>query len=386
MKPANPSLELGDVVRRFGPAYISKQGERLLPSQRKALQDIIDCHTVKLGGHRYQCADCGADFWVYHGCGNRSCPSCYTKAMRDWIALREDQMLGCRYFHVIVTVPAPIRAAFLAHQKLLYGLLMTTVSHSVMDLMRNPKFLGATPAILTALHTWKGDLGYHPHVHLLVSAGGVSDDRREWIGPRSKKWLLPVGTLSLLVRQRLKDRLEQLAPEVFNSIDPKVWMTGWNSFCKPYGKGAKAVLHYLGRYVYRAAITNHRLVAMDDTHVTIRYKTYKDKRQRTLRLTGEEFLRRFVMHVLPRGFHKVRYYGLWHHSHRDTRHRIRLVLAPNDILQSISGNDSIDGEENTNEAVFQEESQPSTSDLPKCPHCNSHHVLLIEILHRNRSP
>jgi hypothetical protein len=388
MNRTQSTLELGDVVRRFGPAYIRQQGDRLLPSQRKALQDIMACHTAELGGHRYHCQDCGEDFWVYHGCGNRSCPSCHTQAMRKWIDKREEQMLGCRYFHVIVTVPQPIRAAFLAHQKILYGLLMTTVSSCVVDLMRNPKFAGATPAILTVLHTWRGDLGFHPHVHLLVSAGGVSPDGRHWIDTRNKKWLLPIQTLSQLVRRRFKERLEKSAPEIFHGIETKVWNTGWNSFCEPHGHGARAVLNYLGRYVYRIAISNHRLIAMDDTHVTFRYKTFKDKRWRTLRLRGEEFLRRFVMHVLPRGFHKVRYYGLWHHSHRDTRNRIRLLLAPKvdstPITESVQNPSAT--EEDKNKSSFDPNGQEPVKELPKCPRCHSPNLILIEILYRNRSP
>ena len=388
MNRTSSNLELGDVVRRFGPAYIKKQGKRLLPSQRKALHDIMACHTAELGGHRYHCQDFGEDFWVYHGCGNRSCPSCHSQAMRKWIEKREDQMLGCRYFHVIVTVPQPIRAAFLAHQKILYGLLMTTVASCVMDLMRNPKVADATPAILTVLHTWRGDLDLHPHVHLLVSAGGVSEDGHSWMELRHPKWLLDVGTLSLLVRRRLKERLEKAEPEIFREIDAKVWNTGWNSFCKPYGKGVKAILNYLGRYVYRIAISNHRLLAMDDTHVTFRYKTFKEKHWRTIRMRGEEFLRRFVMHVLPRGFHKVRYYGLWHHCHRDTRNRIRLLLAPKaesvPIPESVEN--SIAAKESNDKAVFDRTDQESAPEWPKCPRCKSPNVIIVEILNRNRSP
>jgi hypothetical protein len=388
MNGTSSNLELGDVVRRFGPAYIRQQGKRLLPSQRKALQDIMACHTAELGGHRYHCQDCGEDFWVYHGCGNRSCPSCHSQAMRKWIEKREDQMLGCRYFHVIVTIPQPIRAAFLAHQKILYGLLMTTAASCVMDLMRNPKVAGATPAILAVLHTWRGDLDLHPHVHLLVSAGGVSEDGRSWMELRHPTWLLHVGTLSLLVRRRFQDRLEKAAPEIFQGIETKVWDTGWNSFCKPYGKGVKAILNYLGRYVYRIAISNHRLLAMDDTHVTFRCKTFKDKRWRILRLRGEEFLRRFVMHVLPRGFHKVRYYGLWHHCHRDTRNRIRLLLAPKTESAPIpeSVENPIAAKETNDKAFFDWTDQESALEWPKCPRCKSPNVIIIDILNRNRSP
>lgn len=389
MKRTKSSIELGDVVRRFGPIYIQNQGERLLPSHRKALQDIMACHTAEKGGHRYLCNDCGETFWIYHGCGNRSCPSCHTKKMREWIDQREEQMLGCRYFHIVVTVPESLRSAFLAHQKILYGLLMKTTSSAVMDLAHDPKFIGAKPGILTVLHTWKSDLGFHPHVHLLVSAGGVSDDGRNWIEPRHKKWLLPIRALSKLVRRRFRACLKESNPEVFAQIDNAVWKQGWNSFCKSYGKGAKAALNYLGRYVYRVAITNHRIVAMDNTHVSFRYKTSKEKRWQTMRLRGEEFLRRFVMHVLPRGFHKVRYYGLWHHRQRETRLRIRLLLAPHidrpklyeipDTLSAIDDGSLL--------PVTEQNAPEKVSSLPTCPACQSRNVQLMDIrIHNNRSP
>lgn len=383
-----PRLELGDVVRRFEPAFIQINGDRLMPSQWKALHDIATCHTAAQGGHRYSCEVCGKDFWVYHGCGNRSCPSCHTGAMRAWIGKREGQMLDCRYFHTVVTVPETIRAAFLAHQKLLYGLLMKTVASCILDLARDPKFLGATPAILAVLHTWRSDLNCHPHVHLLVSGGGVSEDGQQWIEPRHRKWLLPIRALSKLVRRRFRACLQKSAPEVFAQIDPTVWKAGWNSFCKPCGQGANAVLNYLGRYVYRVAITNHRIVAMDDTHVTFRYKQSKEKRWKTLRLTGVEFLRRFVMHVLPRGFHKVRYYGLWHHSQRSTRNRIRFMLASKVDLFSIIQllNHPPLTEDGQHEISSDPSPLESLSYLPACPYCHSRKIRCIEILPHNRSP
>lgn len=388
MASTTSSLELGDVVRRVGPAFLSAHGEHLMPSQRKALQDIASCHTADRGGHRYHCEACGREFWIYHGCGNRSCPSCHTRAMREWIERREEQMLGCRYFHVVATVPESLRAAFLAHQKLLYGLLMKTVASCVLDLARDPKFLGAIPAILAVLHTWNFDLDCHPHVHLLVSAGGVSDDGRQWIEPRSPKWLLPNRALSKLVRRRFRAHLREAAPEIFAQIDAAVWNQGWNSFCKWYGKRAKSVLHYLGRYVYRVAITNHRLLAMDETHVTFRCKKNKEKRWRTMRLPGEEFLRRFIMHVLPRGFHKVRYYGLWHHSRREARNRIRLLLAPpidisplQPVLHAFPREDQA-----TPLAAADLNPPENTPYLPACPDCKSRQVRLLEIQVHNRSP
>jgi hypothetical protein len=308
--------------------------------------------------------------------------------MRKWIDQREVQMLGCRYFHIIVTVPEGIRAACLAHQKLFYGLLIKTVASCVMDLARDPKYLGALPAILAVLHTWRGDLNCHPHVHMLVSAGGASEDGQQWIEPRHKKWLLPVRALSKLIRGRFRAHLKKLAPEVFAQIDPTVWKDGWNSFCKPYGKGANAVLHYLGRYVYRVAISNHRIIAMDDTHVTFRYKQSKGKQWNSMRLSGLEFLRRLVMHVLPRGFHKVRYYGLWHHSKRSLRDRIRLLLAPKIDLISIAK--LCFPPVNPSDGIIENQSEPIPLEAPSCsticPFCHGRNIRCIDFIPRNRSP
>jgi len=381
-------LELGDVVRRFGPAFMRAQDHRLLPSQRKALADIAACHTAARGGHRYRCGDCGRSFWVYHGCGNRSCPSCHTQATRQWIGQCQTQLLGCRYFHMVVTVPESLRAPFLAQQKRLYGLLMTTAASCVMELARDPKFLGATPAILAVLHTWKGDMGFHPHVHLLVSAGGVSEDGRQWIAPPNPKWLLPVRAVSKLMRKRFRARLQKSAPDIFQTIEPVTWKTGWNSFCKAYGQGTQPVLNYLARYLHRVAISNARLITMDETHVTFRSKDSQTNRWRVLRLRGEEFLRRFVMHVLPRGFHKVRYYGLWHHSQRETRRRIRCLLAPKVScapLAPLLPDPSLPGEAESQTPLGRRDPEPTPAP-PPCPHCKSQNVRLIESLTRNRSP
>jgi hypothetical protein len=371
------NIELGDVVRRFGPAYIEAQGERILPSQLKALNDIAKCRTEALGGRMYRCSECHKDFWVYHSCRNRSCPACHGRDTRLWLQKREAQLLGCDYYHVIVTVPGEIRAAFLADQKRLYSLFMKTAANSVIDLSRDERFVGGIPAILMVLHTWSTDIQYHPHVHMLVSAGGVSENGNHWLSPRNAKWLIPVKALSKLVRNRFRKCLECISPRVCASLPQRIWENGWNAFCKHFGKGEKAVLDYLGRYVFRIAITNARIVGMDETHVTFRSKNHKTGKWRNVKLRGEEFLRRFVMHVLPKGFHKVRYYGLWHHSKKELQVRARLLLEPipnaekvSDLLMSIA----FDGE------------NQDDSFKPECPRCGCKKVLLVFRLDRTRSP
>jgi hypothetical protein len=296
----NVRLELAEVVRQFRDAHAAQFAGVMLPSQRKALSDIADCMTPAMGGHRYRCADCDNDFWICHGCRNRSCPKCHGRQMQEWLACREAELLPCGYYHLVATVPEQLRHAFLADQKFMYSLLMKTVAGAVIDLVRDEKRIGATPGILMILHTWTGQMTYHPHVHLLITAGGVSDDGRHWLaGPQ--KFLLPVRALSKIIAARFRDALEKGKPDVFRTLPRKTWKRAWCCFCKPYGHGKQAVLRYLARYAFRIAITNARIVAMDATHVTFRYKDREANQWRTCRLTGVEFLRRFLMHVLPKG-------------------------------------------------------------------------------------
>lgn len=378
--PASP-VELGDVVRRFAPAFLAAQGERLLPSQRKALSDIARCRTAAMGGHRYRCEDCGEDFWVYHGCRNRSCPACHGHQIRQWLALRHGQVLPCPYYHLVATVPASMRALFLSDQKTLYGLFMKTVAQSILQLLGKPRFLGATPAMLAVLHTWTNDLQYHPHVHVLISAGGVTSDGTHWQCPKHKRFLLPVKALSALIRKRMRALIKKRYPQHYATMPTATWTQGWNTFCKPCGPNSEAVLNYLARYVHRIALTNARIETMDDHHVQFRVKSRRTGQWRSMRLRPEEFLRRFVMHILPRGFHKVRYYGLWHHTKRPQRHQARLLLAahtkPN---PPDSTSNATDLQPATIPTDFTEVFTPT------CPRCNSQRIVLVQQLLRNRSP
>ena len=323
MKKASP--ELADVVRRFQDPYRARFGPTLLPSHEKTLRDIARCATPAMGGERYRCDDCDREFWIYHGCRNRSCPKCYARRTRKWLELREAELLPCGYFHVIVTVPEELRHAFLSHQKTLYGMLMKISADVLRELASNPRHLGATPGILSVLHTWTAQMLYHPHVHMLVTGGGITADGKNWREPRGK-FLVPVRALSKVLRARFRDTLRQKMPEVFDSVDSGAWTRDWCTYCKPYGSGKDAVLAYLARYVHRIALCNSRILAVDETHVTFRYKDRDADAWRTMRLEGVEFLRRFLMHVLPRGFHKVRYYGLWHPACRAQAARAWLLL------------------------------------------------------------
>jgi len=323
--PPKGKIELADVVRRFGPQYAAEHGERMMPSHKKALADIAACCTKELGGRLYCCDDCDDTFWSYHCCRNRACPKCHAGRTQEWLQERQAELLPCDYFHAVVTVPPGLRAAFFRNQKLMYGLLMQVSAAAIKDLCADKRYLGALPGILAVLHTWNGRLDYHPHVHLLLTGGGITADGHHW-EPARGEFLVPVAVLSRKIAARFRAALEAKAPAVFAEISADVWRREWVSFCKHYGHGNDAVLTYLSRYVFRTAICNARILDMDQTHVTFRWKDRGAGAWRTERLPGVEFLRRFLQHVLPRGFHKVRYYGLWHPSQREQSNRAWVLL------------------------------------------------------------
>jgi hypothetical protein len=325
LQAADRDVELADVVRRFGPAYRAQYGATMMPSQKRALADITACCTQELGGRLYRCDDCQECFWEYHCCRNRACPKCHGTQTREWLQQRQAELLPCDYFHAVATIPSQLHAPFRRDQKFLYGLLMRVAVQAVKELCAVRRHLGALPGILALLHTWTGELTYHPHVHLLITAGGVTPGGQNWQSARGQ-FLVPVRLLSRKVAALFREALRKEKPDLFASLPESVWHLQWVSFCKHYGHGNDAVLNYLSRYVFRTAISNARILAMDETHVTFRYKDRSADTWRTVRLPGVEFLRRFLQHVLPRGFHRVRYYGLWHHSKRDVSNRIWLML------------------------------------------------------------
>ena len=375
-------IELADVVRRFKDEYLARFGHLMMPSQKKALADIAACMTAQMGGHQYQCRDCGQPFWIYHGCRNRACPACHGRQIRDWLEARQAELLPCDYYHIVATVPEEIRHLFLSEQKFMYTLLMRTVAGAVGDLCRDRKYLGATPGILMVLHTWTSQMHYHPHVHLLVTGGGVSDDGQSWCQPPGT-FLVPVRALSKLIAARFRDDLKKTAPEAFNSLPQKTWKQPWCSFSKHYGRSRTAVVDYLARYAFRIAIINARILAMDDTHVTFQYKQRDTGQWQTCRLTGIEFLRRFLMHVLPMGFHKLRYYGLWHPSKRDLQQRARLLLTV--LARDQPGQPVLIAN------LAEEAAPPGNGDSlegfsPACPYCGSREVDHLKELRRGPGP
>ena len=379
--PPKANVELADVVRRFAAKYTTQYGPGMMPSQKKALRDIAACCTEALGGRLYRCDDCHDTFWRYHCCRNRACPKCHGSQTRKWLEARQAELLPCDYFHAVATVPSELRAVFRRHQKAMYSLLMRVSAEAVKELCANKRHLGALPGILSVLHTCNGRLGYHPHVHMLITGGGITPDGQHW-QPARGEFLVPVAVLSRKIAAKFRDALKAKALAVFAGISRSVWRRQWVSFVKHYGHGNDAVLNYLSRYVFRTAISNARILGMDQTHVMFRSKDRHAQAWRTQRVPGVEFLRRFLQHVLPRGFHKVRYYGLWHPSKRTESARawVELMLeTPAETTKPLKLADLLDAlgqlAQRTDQAC--PDPQDDDADCPRCPHCGSVRTRLL---------
>jgi hypothetical protein len=379
--PPKARVDLADVVRQFRSAYASQYGPAMMPSQKKALADIAACCTPELGGRLYRCEDCHESFWRYHCCRNRACPKCHATQTRQWIEKRQAELLPCDYFHAVVTVPPELHATLRLHQKSLYGLLMQVAARAVKELCAQKRHLGALPGLLAVLHTWNGQLGYHPHVHLLITGGGITPDGQHW-EPARGEFLVPVAVLSRKVAALFRDALKAKMPEVFADIPGTVWQREWVSFCKHYGHGNDAVLNYLSRYVFRTAISNARILSMDPTHVTFRWKDRRAGAWRKVRLPGVDFLRRFLQHVLPRGFHKVRYYGLWHPSQRSQSARAWILLTletPAEMAEPPKLADLVEALGQTTRPSDHplHDAADKNAVTPRCPHCGSTRTTLL---------
>ena len=323
---------LVDVFRCFAPSYIKRFAGRLLASHAWALSDILRCRTPACGGHAYLCADCGerhlvADcgerHLVAHSCRNRHCPTCGAASTEEWLAARRGELLGTGYFHLVFTLPAARREVCRSNQGTAYTLLFQAAYGALQKLADDPRYVGGRLAVLGMLHTWSRALVYHPHIHLLAPAGGLGPDGR-W-RPSNPASLVPVRALSRLFRSMFLAKLEAALPQV--AMPPSVRRKDRVVYRKAAPRGPERVLQYLGRYLRRVAITSARLVGFDQSAVTFRYRDRDCGSWRTMTLAGHEFLRRYLQHVLPRGFHKVRYFGLWHPRHRDSLCRVAAQLA-----------------------------------------------------------
>jgi len=364
-------FEVADIFRRFADAYLAAHGAAMLPSHRRAISDIIACRTEALGGHLWQCDHCSEEVYSYHSCNNRSCSKCHTADTERWLNARKLEMLPCPYFHVTVTVPEQLREVLRANQRDGYALLMKAAAQAIIDIARDPRFVGGTVGVLAVLHTWTQQLHYHPHVHCLVTGGGVSTGAIPCWHPARPSFLAPETAVAKLVRGKLKAWFAQRRPDLI--IPATAWTTPWVVRITPWGEGEDAVLRYLARYVFRIAITNSRIVGLDERSVSFRYKHRQSNRWRICTLDGEEFMRRFLQHVLPKGLHKVRYFGLWHPSKRAIASNVRLLLnmqrAQHILPQSLADTEPSGASD-----------QSSIPDERVCPKCGLGHLVLVRKL------
>ena len=318
-------LELADIVRAVGDVYRRLHGALLHPAQLRALHDIAACRTATLGGHLQACDHCGTRQYSYHSCRNRHCPKCHRDQTQRWLEKQRARLLPCAYYLVTFTLPAELRSLARAHQKRVYGLLMTAAAAALLKLTADPRFLGARPGLLAVLHTWTRALLYHPHVHILVTAGGLHRQLPIWVSPRHSRFLVPGRALSRLFRGKFGAGLR--AAGLLDQVPATVWRTEWVVHLQHAGTGAK-VLDYLARYVFRIALVNSRLERFADDHVTFRYRDGRTGTTKHCVLDAVTFLGRFLQHVLPDGFAKVRRYGLFSPSRHDLLAQARADLTP----------------------------------------------------------
>jgi hypothetical protein len=317
-------LEVAEILRRAGPAYRQRYGSRMLPSHRRAMERIEACRTAELGGHLRACDRCDRRLYSYHSCGNRHCPKCHGEQTRRWIEAQRRRLLPCPHFLVTTTLPRELRALARSHQKTVYGILLTASAQSLLKLTRDPRYVGGRVGVQAMLHTWTRAMLHHPHVHMLASAGGLAEGREEWLPPRKGEFLVPCRALSVIVRGKVRDGLKRAG--LLDHVPAKVWRKRWVVHCQPAGSGEK-VLDYLARYLFRVAIANSRLERFEDGKVTFRYRDNRTGRINHCTLPAEEFLARFLQHVLPKGFTKVRSYGLYSPTCRAQLDQARALLT-----------------------------------------------------------
>lgn len=300
-------IPLAEVLRRHWPAYEQKYRAGLLPSHRRAVAAIVSCRTPALGGQLYRC-QCGQQLFAYHSCNHRACPQCGHADASHWLQRQRRRLLPVPYYLVTFTVPEQLRPVIRANQKVLYGLLLRQSAGALLDIGRDHKNLGAQLGLLAVLQTWTRDLRFHPHVHCLVPAGGLSADGLRWVRPPSNDYFLPQAALAMRLRTRLKQALQQHHPQLLLQIPRQVWSLDWVADVQPVGRGEPA-LKYLAAYLYRTAFSAERILNDDGRTITFSYRHSPSGNIRTVRLPAECFLHRFLQHVLPQGFQRVRYFG-----------------------------------------------------------------------------
>ncbi len=315
---------LNEIIQQYGAAYRAKYGDRLLPSHQRALRDLELCRTEALGGHVFDCPTCKEDKeYAYHSCRNRHCPQCQGAAGEEWLLRQQQMLLPTPYFMVTFTLPEPLRALARSHQRVIYNLLFRSAAAALRQLAADARFVGGQIGLVGLLHTWTRAMVYHPHVHFLTPGGGLSGDGQVWKQSRPG-FLVHVRPLGKLFRAKFRAGLKQAG--LLRQVPAEVWRQAWVVHSKAVGTG-QAALKYLAPYIFRVAISNSRIVRVAEGQVTFRYTPSGQKQSRLCTLPAEEFIRRFLQHVLPAGFVKVRYYGLFAPGQRQRLQQARALLG-----------------------------------------------------------
>jgi hypothetical protein len=370
---SRPKLEVADIFRRHGEAWRRDSAGHVSCAQLRVMSAIEACRTAALGGHVERCEDCAHTRVAYNSCRNRHCPKCQWAAAAQWLAAREAELLPVPYYHVVFTLPAQIGAIAYQNKAKVYGLLFTAAAETLVTIAADPRHLGAKIGLTAVLHTWGQNLDHHPHVHSIVPGGGISLDGKRWVGCRSG-FFLPVRVLSRLFRRLFLEGLVAAFkagelqffsdlgalkdPDAFAAYLAPLRKSEWVVFAKRPFAGPEQVLAYLARYTHRVAIANSRLISLSNGRVSFRWKDYRqDGKGQTMTLQAGEFIRRFLMHALPNGFHRIRHYGLFANGHRaDMLNLCRALLET--PSSSTAPNDSDDAD-----------SPDITKDLHLCPCC-----------------
>jgi hypothetical protein len=388
-----PALEVADIFRDHGAAWRSANAGHVSLDQLKVMSAIERCRTAALGGHVERCENekCGYTQIAYNSCRNRHCPKCQGAAAREWLAEREAELLPVPYFHVVFSLPAKIADIAYQNKAAIYDILFKASAETMITIAADPKHLGARIGVLSVLHTWGSALNHHPHVHMIVPGGGISLDGARWVACRPD-FLLYVGVLSRLFRRLVLEKLTAAhsAGELqffsrhaalantraFAAYLAPLRNSKWVVYCKRPFAGPEQVLRYLARYTHRVAISNRRLLSLDDKGVTFKWKDYRlegRERYQVMTLTTHEFIRRFLMHVLPAGFHRIRYYGLLASGKRAdniarARELLTLPIIPVDAIKAANTNAD----------------QPQTPEH-RCPCCGGR-MIIIERFERGATP
>jgi hypothetical protein len=357
-------VTLAKIVSQAGDTYRTQFASQLLPSHLQALTAIEQCRTASLGGHVYYCESCDVTHYQYHSCRNRHCPQCQFQAGEQWLQRQQARLLPTHYFMLTFTLPAPLRPIARVNQKLIYNLLFRCAAQATQQLALDDRFVGGQIGMVGVLHTWGRNLSYHPHVHFLVPGGGLDADNH-WQAT-SHNFFVPVKALSRLFRAQFRDSLRETP--LFQAVPTSVWLNDWVVHSQPVGQGQHA-LKYLAPYIFRVALSNRRIIKFENDKVTFRFRQSDTGQWRSCTLAVFEFLRRFLQHVLPKGFVKVRYYGLFAPCKRS-----QLALCQQHLLSTYST------------AVTSEIGAVTIAYRPRCTHCQQPMRLVQTLRPRSRCP